>query len=174
MIKPYKLKYSIQSVNPLLVIIITTITLLLIESFYHYLFLAFDIHHTSNLPKLPVETDPESHVKIAIRLVKVCIIAPLVETFIFQYLLFELFWRKLRWSLNVFYGLSAFTFGISHFYSIPTIIVTFTVCLVFNYVYAALAEKKLNLNAYFVIVAIHSLYNTSVFVNHIFSYLGSL
>ena len=157
-----------------MVIIITTITLLLIESFYHYLFLAFDIHHTSNLPKLPVETDPESHVKIAIRLVKVCIIAPLVETFIFQYLLFELFWRKLRWSLNVFYGLSAFTFGLSHFYSIPTIIVTFTVCLVFNYVYAALAEKKLNLNAYFVIVAIHSLYNTSVFVNHIFSYLGSL
>ncbi|MEW5846817.1 MAG: CPBP family intramembrane glutamic endopeptidase [Bacteroidota bacterium] len=169
MIKLYKLKYNIQSANPLLVIISTTITLLFIESFYHYLFLAFDIHHTSNLPKPPIATDPATLIKIAIRLVKVCLIAPLVETFVFQYLLFELFYRKFRWNLKVFYVVSAFIFGLTHFYSIPTIIVTFTVCLVFNYVYAALAEKKRKLNAYIVIVAIHSLYNASVLVNQIFS-----
>jgi len=163
-----RIKGKIQVLPPFVLVIFTTVVLLLIDLLFHYIFYNFNIPHSRSLPKLLLTAHSDSYLKLFIRFVEVCIIAPVVETFVFQYLLFVLFCTKFKLNLNVFYFLGAFVFGLTHFYSVSYIVVTFTICLVFNFVYAALVEAKGKGNAYYTVVVVHSLYNAVVFVDQFF------
>jgi len=165
------LSNRIEGSKPIILIIISTLILILIELFFYYLFLILNIPHTSNLSKIEILANFDSIAKIMFRLLKVSIMAPIIETLIFQYLLFELFYVKLNFNSITFCLVGAIIFGLFHYYSIPTIIITFTIGLVLNYLYLILRNKTNKKKAYIIVSSTHSLLNIVVFIDQ---YLNSL
>ena len=93
------------------------------------------------------------------RVFSVVVIAPLIETLIFQSLAYRFisrinFFRKHKvWIIIV----SALLFGIAHSYSISYMVFGFIIGCVFMYAYMLRIGKK----SYWTVVAIHSLCNLS-------------
>jgi membrane protease YdiL (CAAX protease family) len=84
------------------------------------------------------------------------LIAPLLETLIYQTLIIALS-KKLR-NNNLFAVLiSSFLFGISHYTSIETVLRTFIMGFILSLYYTVLRAKKIN--GYYPITLIHSFWN---------------
>ena len=108
----------------------------------------------------PNSTQPFNNTNAITKFISVCFLAPLLETFFFQYLLID----GLKWkvSKNYLIVISACLFGLSHFYSIPYMIKTFIIGLVFGVCYLNWLKEKPN--SFMVTASVHSLYNLIVFV----------
>ncbi|TAF67934.1 MAG: CPBP family intramembrane metalloprotease [Cytophagales bacterium] len=102
----------------------------------------------------------------------VVVAAPIVETFIFQILIFELLLMvvgKSRKGIALF--MSAFLFGLSHYYSWIYVVSASLTGLVLGYVYIIVVEKKISpLWTVWSVPFVHSLVNLYVFllsyINH--------
>jgi len=154
-----------QKLKPVWVVIIVTFILLIIELFFYFLFLFLRIPHESNLPIIL----PTSHIEIVLFMgflfIKACILAPIIETFIFQYLIYEILRVKFKFNTKIFIFISAILFGLSHLTNYTTVVVTLVICVVFNYFYVVLIEIKPKKKAYLIIAIIHSSLNACVFID---------
>ena len=102
---------------------------------------------------------------LAAKFVAGSFVAPLVETFLFQYLPIEILKKKLsRGYLLIF---SSALFGLSHFYSIPYMLKTFFIGLVLAASYIFWIQQKPH--KFIITVAIHSLFNSIVTFTSVFS-----
>ncbi|WP_443937437.1 CPBP family glutamic-type intramembrane protease [Pedobacter sp. MW01-1-1] len=96
----------------------------------------------------------------------VVIVAPIIETLIFQYLIIEtLLSVKLAPLLCVV--VSALLFGISHYYNLAYILVTTVVGFIFAYYYMALRHQHY-LQKIVLVTLLHALSNLFAFVNNNF------
>jgi hypothetical protein len=95
---------------------------------------------------------------------KVVIIAPLFETFIFQFLVIE-FMYLMRIGKIKIVGLSAIIFSITHYYSIGYILYAFSIGVIFSYSYVI---QKNTARAFLTVYAIHLLRNALAFSLRIF------
>lgn len=99
------------------------------------------------------------------------ILAPLIETFIFQKFPIDYFRNRIDtdWKLVL---LSAIPFGVSHYFVyflIRDIYYAFCFGVAFAYAYI-LAKKRDDLSAYWAVVFIHAGYNLSGVIIHLFIY----
>jgi membrane protease YdiL (CAAX protease family) len=88
------------------------------------------------------------------------VIAPLLETFIFQKLIFDFFHHKIR--IRFIILLSAAFFGLSHFYDLSYIINTFFIGIILAVAYALWNGKKIT--PFWTVVTIHLLHNFIILV----------
>jgi len=117
----------------------------------------FDLFDITILPSSGVEehTDNKMH-----EFTTAVIIAPLVETLIFQILLIEfLYLTKIGKRKIVI--LSAIIFSITHYYSIGYIFYAFSMGVIFSYSYII---RENTVNAFLTVYAIHVLRNTVAFI----------
>jgi hypothetical protein len=161
-------KTHFQKTKPVWIILLGTGILLLIEVFFYFIFILFKIPHESNLPfKIPA-----SHFEVVLymfsRFIKACLLAPIIETFIFQYLMHEILCVKFKFNTKTFIFLSAIIFGLSHYTYYSTVLVTLVICVVFNYFYVVLIETNRKKKAYLTIALIHSSLNACVFIDQCF------
>jgi membrane protease YdiL (CAAX protease family) len=94
-----------------------------------------------------------------ILLIVTVILAPLIETFIFQYIVIKISFFFLKSALFSIL-LSAFLFGLNHLYSIPYFIVTFFAGIIYASLY--FIAKAKNTNPFWMIFLVHALYNLTV------------
>jgi len=95
----------------------------------------------------------------------VLIVAPIIETLIFQSLIVELVCKFIKRPRNSFYIaliLSALAFALSHTYSISYFVFTFIGGLILALAYYIGRYRKEN--AFLLVFIIHSLYNLSTFI----------
>lgn len=110
------------------------------------------------------ETAPFKNTNIIVKIFSVIILAPLLETFIFQFLIIEgLFQIKLfknRILLVIF--TSALIFGLCHFYGLYYVIYTFGIGVIFNSFYSILKLRgEISfLHTFF----LHCIFNLIVFI----------
>lgn len=91
---------------------------------------------------------------------KFVIVAPLFETFIFQFLIIEtLSYLRIRKITIIF--ISAFIFSITHYYSIGYIAHAFILGLVLSYSYVIYENR---LHSFLIVYMIHLLRNTMAFI----------
>ena len=95
------------------------------------------------------------------KVVLLFIIAPVIETFVFQKLPF-LFLRKYL-NNSVIIIISALLFSLAHIYSIRYVIFTFILGVFFAYFY----YLRLNKKPYITIVIVHALYYIALFLTHL-------
>jgi membrane protease YdiL (CAAX protease family) len=93
-----------------------------------------------------------------------CIFAPILETYLFQYLIIENCYKyikknKVVWSILI----SSVVFAVLHYYSFLYIISTFLLASSYAFFYIV-AKKKRGVNAYWVIVLVHAIQNFIPFV----------
>ena len=103
-----------------------------------------------------------------IELISVVIIAPIVETFLFQQLSYEILNR-----IKLFHGnsnriitISGLIFGLSHLYSLYYIIYTFVIGMVFMYFY--ISRIKHDTKTFLLICTSHSIFNLLIYIIHQF------
>lgn len=154
--------------NPFWIILWVTFILIWIEVIYYFIFLFFRLPHESNFPLVLPTTTLKVVLYMLYRFLKACILAPILETFLFQYLLFEILISKLSLNKILFIFLSAIIFGLSHYPYYSAMLVTFTICIVINYFYVVLTESRNKKSAYFIIVLVHSFLNAAVYINQFF------
>lgn len=87
------------------------------------------------------------------RFITLVFLAPLVETYLFQYLFFEHLSRYLKNSVIIF--LSAIAFGLGHTYNSAYILYAFFSGLLYSVCY----YYRLNSHPYVIVFLIHSVYN---------------
>ena len=87
------------------------------------------------------------------RFITLVFLAPLVETYLFQYLFFEHLSRYLKSSVIIF--LSAIAFGLGHTYNSGYILYAFFSGLLYSVGY----YYRLNSHPYVMVFLIHSIYN---------------
>lgn len=85
------------------------------------------------------------------------IVAPLVETFIFQYAIQDFILRKIKNAYFFACLISSTLFGLSHYYSPEYILVTFLSGILFSTLY--LVSIKKNYIAFISVAIAHSIYN---------------
>jgi hypothetical protein len=155
--------------KPIWIIFFGTLILVCIEAFFYYLFIILKVTHKSNLPLILPVSNIDTIFYIVFRVVKACFLAPIVETFIFQYLLFRILCVKFKIDTKYFVIISAVIFGLSHFIYFTTVVVTFVMCIVVNYLYIMLIETKNGKKAFFIIALIHSCFNACVLIDQYFN-----
>ncbi|PJE47998.1 MAG: hypothetical protein CUR34_00520 [Sediminibacterium sp.] len=96
----------------------------------------------------------------------VVILAPLIETLIFQYSIITSLLEKRPKAYLFACIFSAILFGLSHFYSPVYILKTFFSGLLFATLYLVVSQKKRN--AFIAVVIAHALYNLTVFCGRLF------
>lgn len=91
------------------------------------------------------------------------IFGPLVETFLFQYLIIEILYRFKKIKCEIILFVSALTFSLNHDYNITYIFITFISGLIYAsyYLYLKMENKKF---PFLYILGMHSLYNFIVFI----------
>ncbi|MFK7748785.1 MAG: CPBP family glutamic-type intramembrane protease [Kordia sp.] len=91
------------------------------------------------------------------------IIGPLIETFLFQYLIIEIlyFFKKIK--INTIIIISSITFSLIHYYNLIYILVTFLSGIIYASYYLYLKVEKQK-SPFLYIWFLHSLYNFSVFI----------
>lgn len=82
-------------------------------------------------------------------------LAPIIETFIFQKLLFDFLSDKIKVRFIIL--ISALCFGFSHFYDLVYVINTFFIGIIFAIAYTL--WKKRNITPFWIVVIIHLLHN---------------
>lgn len=91
------------------------------------------------------------------------IVGPLIETFLFQYIVIELLYSLKKIKTNFIVIISALVFSLIHNYNLIYIIVTFIAGLIYAlyYVYLKKTKKKY---PFMYIWMLHTLYNLTVFI----------
>ncbi len=151
-----------------------TTFLIILEFILIFFFQLLRIPQGSNLglklPASPLEVSFFMFLVVPI----ICVVGPILETFIFQYLFYEGLCVKYKYDNKLFIFLSALIFGLMHFSFLSSILLTFTICVAFNYTYVLLRELK-NKNAFLIILSVHSLLNIiTIILNYLPDYLGRL
>ena len=165
-----KLKSYIQEIKPVWLIVLTTLSILMMQTLFDLLFEILNIPHGSNVSiKKPV-TNFEIFVSPFFRFIEVCIIAPIVETFIFQYLFYELLCVKFKFDKKIFIFFTALFFGILHYDYFTTILIITLCCIVFNYLYVVLIETKSKKEAFKIIIFIHASLNAVALIGKYISF----
>lgn len=99
------------------------------------------------------------------------VFAPLIETFVFQYLPSKLFFLiQKKWTIDILLLVlfSSITFGFSHNYNIFTIIDGTFAGLLFIVIFLKFESKNSFFNGYWATFLIHSFYNSyAFFINNI-------
>lgn len=88
------------------------------------------------------------------------IIAPIIETFLFQKIFFDFFDGKIK--IRFIILISALCFGLSHFYNLGYIINTFFMGVILATAYTIWSDKKIS--PFWTVVTIHLLHNLIVFL----------
>jgi len=158
-----KFKDYLNIVNPSWIIAFTTVFLFLVEIFLILLFHLLNIPQESNLPLILPHSLLELILLVIIAILGMFIIAPIAETFIFQYLFYEGMCVKYKLGKWKFVFFSAAIFGLVHLNFLSTIIITFIICFGLNYLYATMSEVNRK-NRFVIICFIHSLLNISVVI----------
>ncbi len=114
-------------------------------------------------------TGPLENASILNKAITACIIAPILETLIFQWLIIETMIKKISSRFAIF--TSAALFGLSHFYNPLYIINTFFIGLLFGLVYI-LAKVK-NFNPILITLSIHSVHNFIILCIEVFLNLSA-
>jgi len=153
-----KVKTLLQKIKPIWLIFFATVVLLIVEIFIILLFHLLNIPQGSNLPMILPTSLLEVSISLIVIIPSFFIIAPITETFIFQYLFYEGMCVKHGLSKKKFIFFSAIIFGLLHFSYWSTIFISFTICVVFNYLYAILREAN-SKKVFLIICSIHSLLN---------------
>lgn len=153
--------------NFIWLVLLGTLIVVVIELLFSYLFIFLGLNHQTNLPILFPSNRLDQAFYLFFLIIKACILAPIIETLIFQFLLFEAIIIKFKANSGVFIFASAILFGICHFSSLTTVIVTSLVGIIFNYFYCVLRDINNKKSAYLVIASIHSLVNLCVFIDQI-------
>jgi membrane protease YdiL (CAAX protease family) len=83
------------------------------------------------------------------------LLAPIIETFIFQKLFFDFLRHKIKVRFIIL--ISALCFGFSHFYDLVYVINTFFIGIILSIAYAL--WKKKNITPFWIVVIIHLLHN---------------
>lgn len=94
-------------------------------------------------------------------------IAPLFETFFFQYGIIKSFVYFNPKTRNTAIFLSSLLFSLNHWYGLVYVVYTFLLGILFGILY--FTSEKRGFKPFWVIVAVHSLYNLTVFVFNEFS-----
>ena len=91
------------------------------------------------------------------------IAGPLLETFLFQYLIIEILYKFKKINVRGILIISALAFSLIHNYNFIYILVTFVSGLIYAsyYLYLKIKKKKF---PFLYVLALHSLYNFSVFI----------
>lgn len=100
--------------------------------------------------------------------VKSVVLAPLIETFIYQFIIFKvskLLIKNNKLSLIVFLIISSLSFGFSHFYSPSYLLYTIFSGFIFAFFYEIFHMKKAN--SFLLITLIHLTYNLILFLTNI-------
>lgn len=160
-----RIKTYIQRLKPVWLVLLTTLLLLLLETLFTFLCDGLKIPHGRNFGT----NLPTSHFWIIPYLIYVfiaaTILAPIFETFIFQYLIHQVLCVKFKLKKMLFIFSGAFIFGLTHYSYYSTMIVTSVICIVFNYIYVVLIETERKKKAYMIIASIHSALNAFVFID---------
>lgn len=102
-----------------------------------------------------------------VKLVAVGIIAPLLETLVFQHGIIKLLRKRAKNNDLAVIFISALIFGLAHCYNVLYVIHTTLIGVLLAYSYIIYEDKKMN--PFWVVVIIHSLRNSIVFViSHLF------
>lgn len=109
-------------------------------------------------------TSPLENATVQKKIIIACIIAPVLETTIFQWLIIEIMYKKIGTRFAVI--ISALLFGLSHFYNSLYVINTFFIGLILSTSYVLAKEKKFNPSL--ITIAVHSLHNIIIFILEIF------
>ncbi|MHA4846876.1 CPBP family intramembrane glutamic endopeptidase [Flavitalea antarctica] len=99
---------------------------------------------------------------VAEHFVTVVIVAPVIETYIFQHGIINLTLRTIRSDRLIAVLLSATGFALTHIYSLPYIVVTFFIGFLYATLYLVFVEK--NVEAFWWVTLTHSMYNLCAFV----------
>ena len=91
------------------------------------------------------------------------IIAPLIETFIFQYLIIEFLLRFKKIKVNIIIFVSALAFGCTHYYNFIYVLVMCVIGFVFASYYLYLKIKDIKF-PFLYIFSLHALWNFLVFI----------
>lgn len=91
------------------------------------------------------------------------IIGPIIESFLFQYLIIEILYIFKIIKVEIILIISALAFSLSHYYNFIYILITFISGLIYAsyYIYLKIEKKKF---PFLYILALHSLYNFTVFI----------
>ncbi|TAE39812.1 MAG: CPBP family intramembrane metalloprotease [Sphingobacteriales bacterium] len=109
---------------------------------------------------LPEIINPFNGNNFLIKFFFVCILAPVLETYVFQYFFYELFlFKKKHWPALIF---SSALFGLSHFYNPMYVVNTFFIGLVLGLSY--IIAKKRKTNPILLTIIIHGLHNFIIIV----------
>ena len=100
-------------------------------------------------------------------LVAVVIVAPVLETIIFQFIIIEAL-LKLKLETLPCIIISALLFGVSHWYNLAYVGVATVVGFVFAYYYLALRHQR-NYNKLTLVILLHALSNLFVFIEKNFT-----
>jgi hypothetical protein len=149
---------KIQSSNPALFIFVIVV-LTFLASAIAYLIVSFISLFDLNFSNWETPKVSSSHGFST--LITVCLIAPLFETLITQFLPIEIFKGRVNEAICVL--LSALCFSILHFYGIAYMINTFFIGIVFAIGYI-LWNKPNTIHAFWIICIVHSLRNLISFL----------
>jgi hypothetical protein len=153
-----------------------------VESFFKFITLSYILMLVGFiLPSLcieelfnlsPIKDNPISNIDNRFLLFfMVAVVAPVIETFIFQIalikgcqILLTLFWERLNENTILLssIGFSSIAFGFIHFYSPVYVIMMAVLGLFFGMVYYYSEQRKIR--HFFPIVILHSLYNITIFL----------
>jgi len=158
-----KIRNYLIIVKPFWIVVFTSVFLLLLELSLIFFSHLLSIPQGSNLPLILPQSLLEQVLLVIIAILSMFIIAPIAETFIFQYLFYEGMCVKYKLNKWSFIFFSAAIFGLVHYNYLSTIIITFIICFGFNYLYAIMSEVNRK-NRFAIICFIHSLLNISVVI----------
>lgn len=107
-------------------------------------------------------TPPHNEAKYSLQLtiIIVCVLAPIVETYIIQYLVYDILGEKLKKKIICLCLISGIIFGLFHYYSIEYIVAATYVGFCLQLWYILLARRHGKLKAFFCITGVHALNNT--------------
>lgn len=101
-----------------------------------------------------------NNTSVLLKLLVTGLIAPVLETYLFQHLIINLFYNNKNLKLIIF--ISALLFGVSHFYDIGYVINTFFIGIVLATSYILWNSKKIN--PFWGTTIIHSVHNIIVII----------
>jgi membrane protease YdiL (CAAX protease family) len=104
-------------------------------------------------------TNPISESHIAFQIIVGCFFAPVVETLLFQTLPIHIFTEVFIKKRNIAIFISALLFGLSHYYSLLYILITFVIGLLFAWAYLNYEERNGSQKAFWAITLAHALRN---------------
>jgi len=98
-------------------------------------------------------------IPLYLKLIIVALITPLIETFVFQFLVIYLLLRFTRFPLWAVICISALIFGLAHTYSVYYMLYAFVGGVIYAVAFAACKQKKGYFFAFWIVVLIHGLFN---------------